>query len=124
MTQTAPTTKRERVTREILRHVDIIMAAKDLDVAAMSDELREFLKPLSLKQIKAVVLAAAKSDAAFWDKFGGAMELMLVDGAKVPEGGDREGLGNLAGQALQQARDDLNEKLIRGMRFLKGGAAA
>lgn len=115
-------TKRQRITREILRHVDSIMADKELDVTAMSGELQEFLRPLTMRQVKAVVLAAAKTDDQFWDKFGVAMELLLVEGVNIPDAGDKEGLGALVGDALVKARSEIDAKLNRGLRLLRGGA--
>jgi hypothetical protein len=123
MTQVRGIGKRERVTREILRHVDGIVVDKDFDVRAMSTELQDFLRPLTLKQVKAVVLAAAKSDAAFWDKFGGALELMLIeDTGRVADGGDKDGLQALVGEALVAARRDLDTKLSNGLRVLRSAS--
>lgn len=113
--------RRERITREILRHIDGIMADKDLDVAAMSAELRDFLRPLTLNQVKAVVIAAARSDSEFWEKFGAALELVLLRVANAPAG-DEHGMGQLVGDALDIARREVDEKLERGLRVLKGGA--
>ena len=122
MTQVRGIGKRERVTREILRHVDGIVVDKDFDVRSMSAELQDFLRPLTLKQVKAVVLAAAKSDAAFWDKFGGALELMLIEDAGHTATGDKDGLEALVGEALVTARRDLDTKLSNGLRVLRSAS--
>lgn len=116
--------KRQRITAEILRHVDAIAGGAEINVAGMSPELRDFLRPLSLRQVKAVVLAAAKSDAVFWEKLGGALELLLTEQAGRNPGGDEHGLGQLVGQALHKARLELDQRLARGLTLLRGGKDA
>jgi hypothetical protein len=118
------TTRRERITAEILKHVGEIVAGGELDVSTFSDELREFLRPLSVRQVKSVVLAASKTDKQFWSKFGASLELLLTDAAGPKVSGDDTGLGSLVGDALHQARNDLDGRIDKGLRVLKGGADA
>jgi hypothetical protein len=117
-------TRKERITAEILKHVGEIVAGGDLDITAFSRELRDFLRPLSVRQVKAVVLAASRTDDEFWNKFGASLELLLCDEAEAPKGHDETGMTNLVGSALTEARRTLDERLHRGLRLLKGGADA